>query len=266
MPNYVIKYEGIKLKIIKSDTLDKSLYLSYFVKRPSFRPTVTYDLKTRPVSWGHFRFFIFYSLLVILFFFSFLFSFFKTKWKIYFQNFNNISIAYQSYRDQQSGYALADMLVNTCFALLISLAITGSVFYNKSVEVHDMLVGYFGVFIAISLIFGLRSVIMHIIAFVFSFKEEVRFYNYNNVLIYKISIFALIPFCVLLLLKTPIDAVILQYMLGFIFTSIICIGWYRGIYIIRKKISNMNLHFILYFCTFEFLLVAVVIKFVSSFI
>ena len=265
-PTYLLLFDGLQIQIIKTDTLTTQQYKSYFEVAPAFIPEVLYDLQPLPKHKSTYRVFLFYVVVLLLFYFSFLRIVFKKKWKIYLQNFNNIQLAQQTHREQTGVFVVSDVLNNFCFAAALALAITGCVYYKRQSTMIDLMEGFGGVLLCIVLLFSMRSLLFHFLASIFTLKDEIKFYNYNIVLIYKISIYLLLPYCILMMANYELSQWLLQGVLIGIITAIVLVGWYRGGYIIKRKISNNNIHFILYFCTLELLLVAVITKYLLTFI
>jgi len=102
------------------------------------------------------------------------------------------------------------------------------------------------------LIFIGRFVLNYLVGLLFNWKSEMREYNYNVFLSYKVLGLIMLPFVISLAYSPEIHKSILIYIAVLIIGIFYVIRYVRGMYLLAKK-GFLLFYMILYFCTIEIL-------------
>lgn len=226
--------------------------------------TVFYNIEKRKNIYYNFRAFAFYIFIALIALFAFARSQFRNHWLRYFKDFSNLNIAKQSYRDGYLTFSWQDMAFNLIFLLSISFSLSALVLRGEEVGWSLQLSTFVLCVAIVGSILIFRNILLRGIAMALPMSDVIKFYIYNISLIYKVSVFFLLPVCLLQLLYFPLPPLFFIVFNILIISIIIVLGWIKGARLVYENISGSNLHYILYFCTFEILLVLVFAKWTTQ--
>ncbi|HPI53688.1 MAG TPA: DUF4271 domain-containing protein [Chitinophagaceae bacterium] len=113
-------------------------------------------------------------------------------------------------------------------------------------------------------LFILKSVLIHILAWVFQNKEAASLYQFNTSLAQEFAALLLFPLCILLVLSSSSIYQTILFISVIVFSVMLIYKYIRISGILKKMLRVDIIHFLLYLCAFEIIPILTLARLVSE--
>ncbi len=216
-------------------------------------------IKQRNDGW---KSWMFYLLLGLLIFLVFIRINYAREFSETFLIFKPIGINQQLFRDNYGIARLGSFFISTYSSLIIGVYIFLLGFYFHFIPSDSsMLVLAFSVAIG-ALLF--RFAVLRVAGVLFPFKKEIRFYQYNEIQINRVTGILLLPVLFLVSFSPPLVEQFVVVLSLIIFGCLILFRYLRGFIIGADYFRRHKFHFLIYICALEISPAVILIKVVRE--
>lgn len=173
----------------------------------------------------------------------------------------NYRLSLQFAREQVSNRTVASVIYSLLFNLLFGLFLVRLI---AAAGISSLLVdfeaGWLLLFVAITLVYGVKYIFYKFIGRIFGLKEQVSYYLSQVFLMNRLLALLLVPTLAILYYAPAQAAHFMLVVLIIAVTLALLLRYIRGIRITSQVLGANTIHFILYFCTVEILPTLIISK------
>ncbi|MCH8331739.1 MAG: DUF4271 domain-containing protein [Bacteroidetes bacterium] len=162
---------------------------------------------------------------------------------------SSVNLAHQLQREQEMNVPVSSIMLNILFVLSSSvylyLIIDDKIVLYREEELFVFLL------VCLSGLSLLKFFSLRFTGLIFPFRNEIRFFNFNILLLMKVLGVILIPFIIVLSYAPVVVASIALYSSLFLILLSIVLLYIRGLAIGKEYILVRKFHFFIYLCTLE---------------